>query len=90
MTTRWQVEEWQIKDDMLWLTLDDVLQGEQQQWAIRRSSINALGARGVILGKSIQETIYKAVMHFSGTNIEFTVMKHEWSKLVAELGFTQE
>lgn len=90
MTIRWQVDEWEIKSDMLWLTLDDVVQGEQQQWAIRKSSIDALGARGVILGKNIQETIYKAVMHFSGTNLEFTVLKHDWSKLVNELGFTQD
>lgn len=31
MTIRWQVDEWEIKNDMLWLTLDDVVQGEQQQ-----------------------------------------------------------
>ncbi|HSG04724.1 MAG TPA: hypothetical protein VLA39_13470 [Marinobacterium sp.] len=90
MTTKWQIDEWEIKDDMLWLTLDDVLQGEQQQWAIRKSSIDALGARGVMLGRNVQETLYRVIMHFSGTNLEFTVLKQDWSQMVAELGFIQD
>jgi len=89
MTTKWQIEDWEIRDDMLWLTLDDVIQGEQQQWAIRKSSIDALGARGVMLGRNVQETLYRVIMHFSGTNLEFTVLKQDWSRMAAELGFIQ-
>lgn len=90
MTTKWQIEDWEIRDDMLWLTLDDVIQGEQQQWAIRKSSIDALGARGVMLGRNVQETLYRVIMHFSGTNLEFTVLKQDWSRMAAELGFIQD
>jgi len=89
MTTKWQIEDWEIRDDMLWLTLDDVIQGEQQQWAIRKSSIDALGARGVMLGRNVQETLYRVIVHFSGTNLEFTVLKQDWSRMAAELGFIQ-
>lgn len=90
MTTKWQIEDWEIRDDMLWLTLDDVIQGEQQQWAIRKSSIDALGARGVMLGRNVQETLYRVIMHFSGTNLEFTVLKQDWFRMATELGFTQD